>query len=268
MSICISGYTGFVGSHLKRYLEGQQLTVETINLRSNQKITFSPNVQTVIHLAGKAHDTHRKQNNKAYYQANTLLSKKMFDAFLKSKAQHFITLSSVIDEVGKDVVRFIMLTRKNDASLDFDLEKVVEQSRDNPVFYVQYAHARSCSVLKHSKNEFPDMDLSIEALEQVDLSQLNSEGELSLIRRLCEWPRLLESAGEAHEPHRIAFYLYDLAGELHGLWTKGKDNARLRFIVTDDQDLTQARMALVKATSLVIASGLDVFGIEPAKEMR
>ncbi|WP_417429183.1 arginine--tRNA ligase [Kiloniella sp.] len=187
---------------------------------------------------------------------------------MSKRSGNFITLRSVIDEVGKDVVRFIMLTRKNDASLDFDLEKVVEQSRDNPVFYVQYAHARSCSVLKHSLNEFPDMDLSIEALEQVDLPQLNSEGELSLIRRLCEWPRLLESAGEAHEPHRIAFYLYDLAGELHGLWTKGKDNARLRFIVTDDQDLTQARMALVKATSLVIASGLDVFGIEPAKEMR
>ncbi|WP_421783598.1 arginine--tRNA ligase [Kiloniella litopenaei] len=187
---------------------------------------------------------------------------------MSKRSGNFITLRSVIDEVGKDVVRFIMLTRKNDASLDFDLEKVVEQSRDNPVFYVQYAHARSCSVLKHSQNEFPDMDLSIDTLEKVDLSQLNSEGELSLIRRLCEWPRLLESAGEAHEPHRIAFYLYDLAAELHGLWTKGKDNARLRFIVTDDQDLTQARMALVKATSLVIASGLDVFGIEPVEEMR
>ncbi|KLN61445.1 arginyl-tRNA synthetase [Kiloniella spongiae] len=187
---------------------------------------------------------------------------------MSKRSGNFITLRSVIDEVGKDVVRFIMLTRKNDASLDFDLEKVVEQSRDNPVFYVQYAHARSCSVLKHSQNEFPDMDLSIAALEKVDLSELNSEGELSLIRRLCEWPRLLESAGEAHEPHRIAFYLYELAAELHGLWTKGKDNARLRFIVTDDQDLTQARMALVKATSLVIASGLNVFGIEPAEEMR
>ncbi|WP_419901494.1 arginine--tRNA ligase [Kiloniella sp.] len=187
---------------------------------------------------------------------------------MSKRSGNFITLRSVIDEVGKDVVRFIMLTRKNDASLDFDLVKVLEQSKDNPVFYVQYAHARNCSVLKHAKDEFPSIDLSVEALKNLDLSALNSEGELSLIKALCAWPRLLESAGEAHEPHRIAFYLYDLASELHSLYHKGKLNTRLRFIVRDDQELTQARMALVEATKIVIASGLEMFGIEPAEEMR
>ncbi|MEH6631964.1 MAG: arginine--tRNA ligase [Halopseudomonas aestusnigri] len=187
---------------------------------------------------------------------------------MSKRSGNFITLRSVIDEVGKDVVRFIMLTRKNDASLDFDLEKVLEQSKDNPVFYVQYAHARNCSVLKHAKDEFPSIDISLETLKGLDLSALNSEGELGLIKALCAWPRLLESAGEAHEPHRIAFYLYDLASELHSLYHKGKLNTRLRFIVRDDQELTQARMALVEATKIVIASGLEMFGIEPAEEMR
>ncbi|WP_020591833.1 arginine--tRNA ligase [Kiloniella laminariae] len=187
---------------------------------------------------------------------------------MSKRSGNFVTLRDVIDEVGKDVVRFIMLTRKNDASLDFDLVKVLEQSRDNPVFYVQYAHARACSVLKNAKLEIPALDLTQETLAELDCSLLNSEGELALVRKLCEWPRLLESAGEAHEPHRIAFYLYELAGELHGLWTKGKDDASLRFILVDNPALTEARMALVKATALVIASGLDVFGIEPVEEMR
>ncbi|MFD2207471.1 arginine--tRNA ligase [Kiloniella antarctica] len=187
---------------------------------------------------------------------------------MSKRSGNFITLRSVIDEVGKDVVRFIMLTRKNDASLEFDLVKVLEQSKDNPVFYVQYAHARNCSVLKHATDEFSSIDLSIETLKNLDLSVLNSEDELRLVKLLCAWPRLLESAGEAHEPHRIAFYLYDLAAELHSLYHKGKLNPRMRFIVRDDQDLTQARMALLEATNNVIASGLEMFGIEPAEEMR
>ncbi|WP_343564821.1 arginine--tRNA ligase [Kiloniella sp. b19] len=187
---------------------------------------------------------------------------------MSKRAGNFVTLRDMTDEVGKDVIRFMMLTRKNDMPLDFDLEKVLEQSRDNPVFYVQYAHARTCSVLKHAREECADLDLSDDGLKAADLTLLKDEGEIALIRQLAEWPRLLEGAAEAHEPHRIAFYLYDLAAALHGLWTKGKDNAQLRFILPDQPELTQARMALVRATGLVIASGLSAYSITPAQEMR
>lgn len=189
-------------------------------------------------------------------------------ARMSKRAGNFVTLRDVLDEVGKDVIRFIMLTRKNDVPLDFDLEKVTEQSRDNPVFYVQYAHARTCSVLKHAAEVFPAMDLSQEGLLKSDFSTLDDESELALVRQLAEWPRSLEGAAEAREPHRIAFYLYDLAASLHSLWTKGKDNAQLRFIQPEDQAATHSRMALVQATASVISSGLALFSIEPAQEMR
>lgn len=187
---------------------------------------------------------------------------------MSKRAGTFVTLREVVDEVGKDVVRFIMLTRKNDAHLDFDLEKVLEQSRDNPVFYVQYAHARAHSVLRHAAEMFAGVDLSPAALAEVGLGRLTDPAELALIRMMAGWPRLVESAAEAHEPHRVAFYLYDLAAAFHGLWNKGKDDTSLRFLVAEDRELSLARLAMVQAMALVVASGLDVFGVEPVEEMR
>ncbi len=187
---------------------------------------------------------------------------------MSKRAGTFVTLRDVVDEVGKGVVRFIMLTRKNDAQLDFDLVKVLEQSRDNPVFYVQYAHARAHSVLRHAAEMFPEADLSADALAAVALDRLTDPAELALIRIMAGWPRLVESAAEAHEPHRIAFYLYDLAAAFHGLWNRGKDDATLRFLVAGDPGLSLARLAMVRAVALVVASGLAVFGVEPVEEMR
>lgn len=187
---------------------------------------------------------------------------------MSKRAGSFVTLRDVVDRVGKGVVRFIMLTRKNDAPLDFDFAKVTEQSRDNPVFYVQYAHARSHSVMRLVKEDMPDIDLSTATLAGGPLHRLTDESELALIKQLASWPRMVESAAEAHEPHRCAFYLYDLAAAFHALWNKGKDDAQLRFIVQDDEELTVARMALVRSVALVVALGLEMFGVEPLEEMR
>ncbi|NVJ97653.1 MAG: arginine--tRNA ligase [Alphaproteobacteria bacterium] len=187
---------------------------------------------------------------------------------MSKRSGNFITLREVVDEVGCDVTRFIMLTRKNDAHLDFDFKKVMEQSKDNPVFYVQYAHARICSVLGKGKDAFADLDITDASLAGADLARLSDENELAMIRQCAAWPRLLESAAEAHEPHRIAFFLYDLASEFHTFWNKGNDNPGLRFIIEDDKALTRARMALVRAVALVIASGLGVLGVTPMEEMR
>jgi arginyl-tRNA synthetase len=187
---------------------------------------------------------------------------------MSKRSGTFVTLREVIEEVGKDVVRFIMLTRKNDAALDFDLVEVMEQSRDNPVFYVQYCHARCRSILRHAAAEIPEISLDPVALAGADLNRLTDSGELDLIKLLAEWPRLLESAAEAHEPHRVAFYLYDLAAAFHGQWNKGKDHAELRFLLPDDAVLTAARLALVQAVALVIASGLEIFGVTPVEELR
>jgi len=187
---------------------------------------------------------------------------------MSKRAGTFVTLRDVIDKVGKDVVRFIMLTRKNDMGLDFDLAKVTEQSRDNPVFYVQYAHARIHSVLRHAAEEFEASELTAEALAEAPLDRLDDAAELALIKRMAGWPRLVESAAVAHEVHRVAYYLGELAAEFHSLWNKGKDDASLRFILGDDRDLTLARLALVKGAAFVIASGLEVIGVVPVEEMR
>ncbi len=187
---------------------------------------------------------------------------------MSKRAGTFVTLRDLVDAVGKDVVRFIMLTRKNDAQLDFDLDKVLEQSRDNPVFYVQYAHARCHSVLRHAAEMWPDVDISGAALAKVSLSRLTDPAELSLIKLMAGWPRLIESAAEAHEPHRVAFYLNDVAAGFHGLWNKGKDDTSLRFLQEDDREVSLARLALLRAVADVIASGLAVFGVEPKEEMR
>ena len=187
---------------------------------------------------------------------------------MSKRAGTFVTLREVVEEVGKDVFRFVMLTRRNDQTLDFDFAKVVEQSKDNPVFYVQYAHARARSVLRHAAEQFPAEQLRPEALAAAPLARLTDPAELALIRHLASWPRLVESAAETHEPHRIAFYLQELAAAFHGLWNKGKDEASLRFILADAPELTLARLALVQAVAFVVVSGLKVFGVEPVEEMR
>lgn len=187
---------------------------------------------------------------------------------MSKRSGNFITLREVVDEVGRDVTRFIMLTRKNDAHLDFDFKKVMEQSKDNPVFYVQYAHARACSVQAKAQDAFPGLDASDTSLMNADLSLLADESEIAMIKQCAAWPRMVESAAEAHEPHRIAFFLYDLASEFHTFWNKGNDNPELRFIIDGNEALTKARMALVRAVATVIASGLSVLGVTPMEEMR
>ncbi len=189
-------------------------------------------------------------------------------AKMSKRAGTFVTLRDLVDAVGKDVVRFIMLTRKNDAPLDFDLVKVREQSRDNPVFYVQYAHARCHSVARMAGEAFPDADFGLDALKGADLSLLEDVDEIGLVRALAEWPRTVEGAAQAHEPHRLAFYLYDLAAAFHALWSKAREEPGLRFVVAEDEALTRARMALVRAVQTVIASGLDVMGVTPVEELR
>ncbi len=186
---------------------------------------------------------------------------------MSKRAGTFVTLREVVDEVGKDVFRFMMLIRRNDQALDFDFAKVTEQSKDNPVFYVQYAHARAASVMRHAAEAFPGDDLSDAALVEAALDGLIDPAELTLIRQLAQWPRLVESAAEAHEPHRIAFYLQEVAAQFHMLWNKGRDEATLRFILASDPALTRARLALVRGVAIVIASGLAVIGVEPVEEM-
>lgn len=180
----------------------------------------------------------------------------------------FVTLREVVDRVGAGVFRFIMLTRKNDAQLDFDLEKVTEQSRENPVFYVQYAHARCCSVMRHAAAEFGADQVTDGVLATAGLSHLTDSSELDVIKAMAGWPRTVEGAAEAHEPHRVAFYLQELAALFHLLWNKGNDDAHLRFIHPSDRSLTLARLALVRSVQLVIASGLQVIGVEPLEELR
>ena len=187
---------------------------------------------------------------------------------MSKRAGRFVTLREVVDEVGRDVVRFIMLTRRNDAPLEFDLRRVTEQSRDNPVFYVQYAHARACSALRRAAEFVPEARLAPAALAGADLSPLEDAAELDLIRRLCQWPRVLAGAALAHEPHRIAFHLQELAADFHLLWTRGRDDARLRFVDAERPAETLARLALISAVKIAIAEGLALFGVEPVQEMR
>ncbi|KZD12631.1 arginine--tRNA ligase [Oceanibaculum pacificum] len=186
---------------------------------------------------------------------------------MSKRAGTFVTLRDVLEAVGTDVVRFIMLTRRNDQTLEFDFAKVTEQSRDNPVFYVQYAYARAHSVLRHAREALTGRDLSDAGLAALDLSPLADPAELALVKRLAGWPRMVESAAEAHEPHRVAFYLQELAAEFHALWNKGRDDATLRFIIAEDEALTLARMALVRGAAIVVASGLEIMGVTPAEEM-
>lgn len=186
---------------------------------------------------------------------------------MSKRAGTFITLKEIIEAVGKDVVRFIMLTRRNDQTLDFDFQAVQEQNRENPVFYVQYASARGHSVFRQAREAFPEANFEEEALKGADLSLLVDSGELALIKQMAGWPRLIESAAQAHEPHRVAFYLQELAATFHALWNKGKDDASLRMVLPNDLPRTTARLALVRAMLYVLESGMDVIGVEMKKEM-
>ena len=191
---------------------------------------------------------------------------------MSKRAGEFVTLREVVDEVGRDAVRFDMLFRKNDAALDFDLAKVIEQSRDNPVFYVQYGHARGASIFRNARADVPNLPEDAAArrswLSQAQVDKLTDAGELSILRRIALYPRTVEAAAQAHEPHRIAFYLYDLASEFHAQWTRGKDLPHLRFIIQDDPQITTARLALVQGIVTVLASGLALLGVGAPDEMR
>lgn len=187
---------------------------------------------------------------------------------MSKRAGTFVTLREVVDQVGKDVVRFMMLTRGNEAPLDFDLKQALEQSRDNPVFYVQYAHARACSVLRNAGDQMPGLSVDDSSLAKADMSSLTDEAELALMKLLAGWPRLVETAALAREPHRIAYYLNDIAAAFHGLWNKGNEDTSLRFLIPENENGTLARLGMVRAMAVVIASGLAVMGVKPVEEMR
>ncbi|NVO55538.1 arginine--tRNA ligase [Rhodobacteraceae bacterium B1Z28] len=185
---------------------------------------------------------------------------------MSKRAGNFVTLRDVVDQVGPDVTRFVMLTRKNDAPLDFDFDKVLEQSRENPVFYVQYAHARVMSVLRRAAEA--GIDAQDETLISADLGKIDHASELTVAKKLAEWPRLIEIAARTNEPHRVAFYLYELAGDFHALWNKGNEETQLRFLQDGDAATSQSKIALARSVSVVISAGLGILGVTPAQEMR
>jgi arginyl-tRNA synthetase len=191
---------------------------------------------------------------------------------MSKRTGEFVTLREVVDEVGRDAVRFMMLYRNNDAVLDFDLLKVIEQSRDNPIFYVQYAHARGQSVFRNAREVVPELPGEgsgrLARFATAPLDRLQDAGELALMRQLALYARLLEAAANAHEPHRISYYLYELASEFHAHWNRGKDTPHLRFIIQNDPQMTLARLALVQGVVTVLASGLSLLGVEAPLEMR
>ena len=185
---------------------------------------------------------------------------------MSKRAGTFVTLRDVVEQAGADVTRFVMLTRKNDAALDFDFDKVLEQSKDNPVWYVQYAHARVSSVIRKAGEAGIAADDA--TLGRADLAKLSHDSELALARKIAEWPRLVEIAARGQEPHRVAFYLYELASDLHAHWNRGNDDASLRFIQDGDAATSQAKIALARAAGVVISAGLGILGVTPAEEMR
>ena len=185
---------------------------------------------------------------------------------MSKRAGNFVTLRDLVEQVGADVTRFVMLTRKNDAPLDFDFDKVLEQSRENPGYYVQYAHARGCSVMRRAADL--GIDVSDAALATTDLTSVQHDSEIAVVKKVAEWPRLVEIAARTNEPHRIAFYLYELASDLHSLWNKGNEIPSLRFLQEDDKATSSAKIALVRSVCVVISAGLGILGVTPAEEMR
>jgi arginyl-tRNA synthetase len=200
------------------------------------------------------------------------LSRGGVEVKMSKRSGEFVTLREVVEEVGRDAVRFMMLYRKNDAPLDFDLAKVIEQTRENPVFYVQYGHARGHSVFRNAVEAIPGLPSAsadrAAFLAKAPLDRLDDPAELSLMRKITAYPRLVEASAAAHEPHRIAFYLYELASEFHALWSKGSETPHLRFIILDDPQMTMARLALVQGVVTVLASGLALLGVGAPSEMR
>lgn len=186
---------------------------------------------------------------------------------MSKRSGELVTVADVVEEVGADATRFLLLFRRNDAAMDFDFAKVKEQTRDNPVFYVQYAHARACSAMRAARRDMPDLDLSEQSLRGADLSLLSAPEDIDLLRVLAQWPRLLIAAAEAHEPHRVAFYIHELASGFHSLWAKGNENPALRFVNDKDPRLTSARLAMVEAVRLVIANGLELLGVSQPEEL-
>jgi arginyl-tRNA synthetase len=178
-----------------------------------------------------------------------------------------VALADVVEEVGADATRFMLLFRRNDAAMDFDFALVKEQTRDNPVFFVQYAHARTCSVFRTAASELPALDLSEAALNAAEIELLTSPAELDLVRVLAAWPRTVAAAAVAHEPHRVAFYLHDLAAAFHGFWAKGKEDPSLRFVNPEQPKLTLARLALVDAVRQVLVNGLTLLGVSAPEEL-
>ena len=185
---------------------------------------------------------------------------------MSKRTGNFVTLRDLVEQVGADVTRFVMLTRKNDAPLDFDFDKVLEQSRENPVYYVQYAHARGCSVMRRAADL--GIDVSDAALATTDLTSVQHDSEIAVVKKVAEWPRLVQIAARTNEPHRIAFYLYELASDLHSLWNKGNEIPSLRFLQEDDKATSSAKIALVRSVCVVISAGLGILGVTPAEEMR
>ena len=257
------GYTYFAGDIAYHYDKLQRGFLHMINVFGADHIGYISRMEAAVAaLSDRKADLDIKVVNLVKLYKNG-------EPFKMSKrAGTFVTLRDVVDEVGRDPVRFMMLYRKNNEQLDFDFAKVTEQSKDNPVFYVQYAHARSASIFRNAAEQLPGLDLSPKALENADLSVLTDAGEIDLIKRLGAFPRMVEGAAKAHEPHRVAFYLYDLASALHGQWSRGNDSPHLRFIQSNDGVATSARLALIAATKTVITCGLKVLGVEAPDAMR
>jgi len=186
---------------------------------------------------------------------------------MSKRSGDLVTVADVVDEVGPDATRFMLLFRRNDAAMDFDFDLVKEQTRDNPVFYVQYAHARACSVFRVAERDMPGVDISKAALAAAEIERIQTADEMELVRLLAAWPRTVAAAAAAHEPHRIAFYVHDLAAAFHGFWAKGKENIGLRFVNADDPMLTLARLALVDAVRQVLVNGLQILGVTAPEEL-
>ncbi len=176
-------------------------------------------------------------------------------------------MAQLVDEVGPDVVRFIMLFRRNEAQLDFDFDLVTQQTRENPVFYVQYAHARACSAFRNAARDVSDLDVSLDALKGADLSKLSHPAEISLLKTMGQFPRAIEAAAIAHEPHRVAFYVHELAAAFHAFWTKGKEEPQLRFVNHEDRTITLARLAMVNAVRQILRNGLGILGVSAPEEL-